>query len=255
MGSSKSAGEPTSQCRTHPKGPPCAPQRRFASSLPRALGASGADENGCARWYRLAPAPADHGRSSSGVTNPHSSLTGASSRRQRLWQPATGDHAGQTLLTAMPPLPRRATVRKGASSGGVASGLLWVGRPSGHGSRLPVANRWASGGAPADADVRHDGGGVGSLGGVACRSRVRGGGDGGHGGVHASPNVINKVLDWEYTREVPRRDLRTSLTDPLQTASARLAPSRGGSCSQGPGAPHDQDVPSQPQASGGDGRV
>ncbi|MGI8913059.1 MAG: ATP-binding protein [Chloroflexota bacterium] len=47
------------------------------SSPPRAS-ASIADENGCARWYRRVCAAADHGRCSSGVTNPHSSLTGAS---------------------------------------------------------------------------------------------------------------------------------------------------------------------------------
>ena len=73
--------------------------------------------------------------------------------------------------------------------------------------------------------------------------------------IHASPNVTKGVLDWEYTREILQSDLRTYLTDPLQTASARLVPSREGACSQGPGAPHGQDVPSQPQASGGDGHV
>src|SRR5215470_8744270 len=72
---------------------------------------------------------------------------------------------------------------------------------------------------------------------------------------YASPNVTKTVLDWEYTREILHRDLRTYLTDPLQTASARLVSSREGACSQDPGAPHDQDVPSQPQASGGDGHV
>ncbi len=77
----------------------------------------------------------------------------------------------------------------------------------------------------------------------------------GNGCVHTSPNVTKGVLDWEYTREILHSDLRTYLTDPLQTASARLVPSREGSCSQGPGALHDQDFPYQPQASGGDGHV
>ena len=62
----------------HPEHVPQAPRLHdLPSSHPRAS-ASIADENGCARWYRLACAAADHGRCSSGVTNPHSSLTGAS---------------------------------------------------------------------------------------------------------------------------------------------------------------------------------
>ncbi len=72
---------------------------------------------------------------------------------------------------------------------------------------------------------------------------------------HASPNVTKKVIDWEHTTEILRSDLRTRLRDQFHASPARSVLSDEGSCSQDPGAPHVQDVPPQPQASGGESDV
>jgi hypothetical protein len=72
---------------------------------------------------------------------------------------------------------------------------------------------------------------------------------------YASHNLAKKVLDWEYSREILHRDLRTCLREQLQASPLHSVSPREGPCSQGPGAPYVQDSPSQPQAPGGNDHV
>jgi hypothetical protein len=67
---------------------------------------------------------------------------------------------------------------------------------------------------------------------------------------HSSPNVAKNVLDWEYTTEILRSDLRTRLRDPLQALPPTSVLSHEGSCPQDPGALHVQSIPSSASASG-----
>jgi hypothetical protein len=68
---------------------------------------------------------------------------------------------------------------------------------------------------------------------------------------HAPHNVAKSVIDWEYTIEILRSDLRTYLRDPLQASPPCSVLSHEGACSQGPGALHVPSIPTSASASGG----
>ncbi len=69
--------------------------------------------------------------------------------------------------------------------------------------------------------------------------------------VHAPHNVAQTVINWEYTTEILRSDLRTRLRDQLQASPPCSVLSHEGSCPQGLGALHVQSIPSSASASGG----
>ncbi len=70
-------------------------------------------------------------------------------------------------------------------------------------------------------------------------------------GVHGSPNVTKRVLDWEYARDVVRSELRAGLKDRLQPASADSSITEEGCVRQGQGGPAAQSVSAQ-KACGGE---
>ena len=72
---------------------------------------------------------------------------------------------------------------------------------------------------------------------------------------HASHNVAKNVLDWEYTTEILRSDLRTRLRDPLHASPPSPTLSHEGSYPQGPGASYVQSIPSSTSAFGGQRHV
>jgi hypothetical protein len=74
-------------------------------------------------------------------------------------------------------------------------------------------------------------------------------------GVHASPNVAKKVLDWDYVIEILRTHLRTRLAAQHRARPDCPTSSREGSIPQGPGASHAQILSPQPQACGGERHV
>ena len=57
---------------------------------------------------------------------------------------------------------------------------------------------------------------------------------------HTTPNVTKHVLNWEYTVEILRSDLRARLRDRLHTSPPRSVISHEGSYPQDPGAPYVQ---------------
>src|SRR6266567_5226275 len=73
--------------------------------------------------------------------------------------------------------------------------------------------------------------------------------------VHASPNLAKNVIDWEYTIEILRSDLRAYLRDQPQALPPHSVLSHEGSCPQDPGALHVQNIPSSASASGGQHHV
>jgi hypothetical protein len=73
--------------------------------------------------------------------------------------------------------------------------------------------------------------------------------------VHASPNATKNVLNWEYTREILRSDLRARLRDQLQAPPPGSQIIHEGPCPQGPGASHVQTVPSSKTTTGGQHHV
>jgi len=71
------------------------------------------------------------------------------------------------------------------------------------------------------------------------------------GGLHASHNVANNVIDWEYSVEILRSDLRARQRDLLHDSPPRSLVPYEGSSPQDPGASYVQSIPSSTSASGG----
>src|SRR5579862_4346501 len=98
------------------------------------------------------------------------------------------------------------------------------------------------------AQFRHYHGRVAEISGLVACWKSQPCGDGKYGGVHASPNVTKTVLDWEYTRDILRSDLRAYLKASHHQLSAE------GSRPQGQGGTDAQSIPPK-TTSGGEPHV
>src|SRR5262249_52794297 len=69
--------------------------------------------------------------------------------------------------------------------------------------------------------------------------------------IHASRNLVKKILEWEYAVEIERTRLLMRPAEQCPASSSDAVSSHEGACPQGAGVPHGQAVLSASPPSGG----